>query len=296
MRSFALSTATLALVLTLTACGNKEGAALEKGQVLATVNGTDITVNELNAELIGAPLPPAGEQRKAIEQQALQGLVDRTILAAIAREKAIDKSDIYISQKRRAEENLLVQLLQRDIASKIGPTTPTEAKTFMDSNPAMFAERKIYALDQIQFQMPQDMTKLKAYEPLKTMEAVAAQLTADGLQFRRAPGTLDAATTNPNILRQVTALPEGEIFITPGNGAFIASRITGSKTVPFTDKKAEAFAMNAVQQKKIADATEKQLAERMKTAREAVKYQEGYAPPKPAAGAAPAAAPKPAGG
>jgi peptidyl-prolyl cis-trans isomerase C len=296
MRSFALSAATIALALTLSACGEKEGAALEKGQVLATVNGTDITANELNAELIGAQLPAAGEQRKAIEQQALQGLVDRTILSGIAREKALDKSPIFVSQKRRAEENLLVQLLQRDIASKISPTTPAEAKSFIESNPQLFADRKIYQLDQIQFQMPQDLSKLKAYEPLKTMEEIALQLTRDGLQYRRAPGALDPVATAPNILSQITSKPQGEIFIIPANGALVATRIVGSKPEPFSGQKAEQFAMNAVQQKKIAAATEKELAERIKKSREAVKYQEGYAPPKPPAGATAPAAPPPAGG
>jgi peptidyl-prolyl cis-trans isomerase C len=297
MRSFALSTATIALALVLTACGSKEGETLEKGQVLATVNGTDITANELNAELIGAQLPAAGEQRKAIEQQALQGLIDRTILADIAREKSIDKSPIYIGQKRRAEENLLVQLLQRDIASKISPTTAAEAKSFIESNPQLFADRKIYQLDQIQFQMPQDLTKLKAYEPLKTMEEIALQLTRDGLQFRRAPGALDPVSTAPNILSQITSKPQGEIFIIPANGSLVATRIVGSKSEPFSGQKAEQFAMNAVQQKKIGEASEKELADRIKKSREAVKYQEGYAPPKQPAGAANApSTPAPAGG
>jgi peptidyl-prolyl cis-trans isomerase C len=296
MRRFALSATTLALALTLSACGEKEGASLEKGQVLATVNGTDITANELNAELIGAQLPAAGEQRKAIEQQALQGLVDRTILSGIAREKALDKSPIFVSQKRRAEENLLVQLLQRDIASKISPTTPLEAKSFMESNPQLFTDRKIYQLDQIQFQMPKDLSKLKAYEPLKTMEEIALQLTRDGLQYRRAPGALDPVATAPNILSQITSKPQGEIFIIPANGALVATRIVGSKSEPFSGQKAEEFAMSAVQQKKIAAATEKELAERIKKSREAVKYQEGYAPPKQPAGAIAPAAPAPAGG
>jgi peptidyl-prolyl cis-trans isomerase C len=298
MRSFALSAATIALALTLSACGEKEGAALEKGQVLATVNGTDVTTNELNAELVGAQLPAAGEQRKAVEQQALQGLVDRTILADIARERGIDKSPVYIAQKRRAEENLLVQILQREIASKISATTPAEAKSFMESNPVLFAERKIYQLDQIQFQVPKDLNKLKAYEPFNTMEEIALQLTRDGLAYRRAPGSLDPAGTNPAILKQLLSRPEGEIFIIPANGALVATRIIGSKPEPLTGPKAEQYAMSAVQQKKIAEATEKDLAERIKKARESVKYQEGYAPPKPPAGAPAAApaAPAPTGG
>jgi peptidyl-prolyl cis-trans isomerase C len=290
MRRFILPSVALVAALALSACGGKAGeASLEKGQVVATVNGTDITVNELNAELLGVSLPPAGEKRKAIEQQALQGLVNRTILGELARESGVDKSPAYILQKRRAEETLLVQMFQRDIASKIPTPTADEGKSFMASNPGMFAERKIFALDQIQFQAPDDINKLKAYEPLKTMEQVAAQLTTDGLQFRRAAGQLDTATANPELVRQIVSLPAGEIFIIPGNGAFIASRVTGVKTEPLSGEKAVQYAVGLVQQKKIADETERQLAEKIKKAREAVKYQDGYAPPK-----APAASPKPA--
>lgn len=301
MRPFTLYAVPVALALSLSACGSKDGGALEKGQVLATVSGTDITANELNAELIGVQMPSSAEQRKPVEQQALQSLVERTILAGIARERNLDKSPVFLAQKRRAEENLLVQVLQRDIASKISPTTPDEAKRFMDANPQLFAQRKIYQLDQIQFQIPQDLGKLKAYEPLKTMEEIALQLSRDGLAYRRAPGSLDPAGTNPNILKLLMSKPAGEIFIVPANGALVATRVVGTKDEPLTGDKALQFAQGLVQQTKITDATKKELGDRIEKAREAVKYQEGYAPPKlpnsaPAAPMAPAAAPAPAGG
>lgn len=297
MRFFARSTATVALALALAACGSKEEAKLDKGQVLATVNGIDITSNEVNAELLGAQLPAAGEQRKAVEQQTLQSLVTRTILAGIARERNLDKSPIYIAQQRRAEENLLAQLLQREIASKVSPVTPAEAQRFMDSNPVLFADRKIYELDQIQFEPPKDMSKLNAYEPLDTMEEIALQLDRDGLKYRRAPGTLDPTTTNPGILKILLSKAEGEIFVIPANGALVATRIVGTKPEPLTGEKAIPIAMQLVQQRKIAEATEKQLADRVKKARESVTYQEGYAPPKAAASAPVApAVPAPSGG
>lgn len=297
MRSFARSAATVALALALAACGGKEEAKLEKGQVLATVNGIDITTNELNAELLGAQLPAAGEQRKAAEMQTLQALVTRTILASIARERNLDKSPVFIAQQRRAEENLLAQLLQRDIASKVSPTTPSEAKSFVDSNPALFAERKIYQLDQIQFEVPKDMKILNAYEPLKTMEEIALQLERDGLKYRRAPGSLDPTSTNPAILKTLLSKGEGEIFVIPANGALVATRIVSTKPEPLTGDKAIQIAMQLVQQRKISEATEQQLADRVKKARESVTYQEGYAPPKaPASAPAAPAAPAPSGG
>jgi EpsD family peptidyl-prolyl cis-trans isomerase len=292
MRRLMISTSIVACALALGACGKKDSTAesLEKGQVVATVDGKDVTIHQLNAELAGMALP-AGEKRKQIEVGALQALVSRTILADVARERGIDKSPTYILQQQRANESLLVQMLQRDIASKIPQPTRDEATKFMNDNPNLFAQRKIYSLDQIEFQMPDDVNKLKGYEPLKTMEEVEARTIEDGLEHRRHTAELDSVGANPELITQIAKLPPGEIFIVPGNGAIVASKITNTRTEPFTGDRANQYAMMMIQQKRLGEVTEKQLSERIKKARDAVKYQKGYAPPKPptAPGAAPAA-------
>jgi peptidyl-prolyl cis-trans isomerase C len=268
----------------LSGCGKKGdgGETLDKGQVVATVDGNDVTIHELNAELMGVPLP-SGEKRKLVEQNALQALLGRTILANVARERKIDKSPTYILQRRRADEALLVQLLQRDIASKIAPPTREEAAKFMEANPDLFAQRKIYALDQIQFATPEDLNKLRAFEPLNTMEAVEQHLIEDRIEYRRAPGTLDSIGANPELVRKIAQLPAGEIFIVPNGGTIIASKISSTQTVPFSGEKATDYAMNLIQQKKIAEATEKELGAKIKKSQAEVKYQPGYAPAKPPA-------------
>ena len=161
----------LGAALFIAGCGKENGAAemLEKGQVVATVDGKDVTIHELNAELMGVALP-SGDQRKAVEQAALQQIINRRILADIARERGLDKTPTYILQERRADEALLVQMLQRDIASKIPQPTRDQAQQFINENPQLFAERKIYSIDQIQFEQPEDVRKLAAYEPIKTMD------------------------------------------------------------------------------------------------------------------------------
>ena len=292
MRRVMILASVAAFALTLGGCGGKKGVAeeLAKGQVVATVDGKDVTIHQLNAELAGMALP-AGEQRKQVEIGALQSLVSRTILADLARERGIDKSPQYVLQQQRADEALLVQMLQRDIASKIAPPTRVEADKFMADNPDLFAQRKIYSLDQIQFQMPQDLQKLKGYEPLKTMEEVENRVIEDGLEHRRQNSQLDSVGANPELIRQIAKLPPGEIFIIPANGSVVASKITNVQTVPYTDAKATEYAMMMLQQKKIGDATEKQLADKIKKARDAVKYQKGYAPPKPTVAPAVPAAP-----
>ena len=271
----------MAATMLLAACGGggDEAEPLAKGQTVATVNGKDVTVHELNAELMGVNVPQ-GEQRKQVEQSALQAVLGRRILADIARERGIDKSPSYLMQQRRANEALLVQMLRADIASRLPPPTRDEATTFMQQNPDLFAQRKIYALDQIQFAMTDDVAKLKRLEPLQTMEQVEQQLIQDRVEYRRGEGRLDTVGTNPDLIRQIGRLPEGEIFIFPQGGTVIASRITATQTVPFEGDPAIAYAMNLLQNQRMQQATERELKTKIEEARKTINYQEGFAPPK----------------
>ncbi|QHL90119.1 peptidyl-prolyl cis-trans isomerase, EpsD family [Sphingomonas changnyeongensis] len=269
-------------------CGKGNDAQLEKGQVVATVGGKDVTIHELNAELQGVQLP-AGADRKQTEQAVLQQVVQRKILADIARERGLDKTPMFLIQQKRAEETLLAQLLQRQLASSVKQPTAQEVQTFIAQNPDLFAERKIFNIDQIQFETPKDPRALLAYQPFKTMAEVEAQLKKDGLRYRRAPAVLDVATANPELVQRVLKLPAGEIFIIPGGGAVIANQIIGQRVEPLAGDQANQLATSLIQQRKFADLTKRDLEPKVKKARDEVKYQGGYAPPKPAG--APAAAP-----
>jgi EpsD family peptidyl-prolyl cis-trans isomerase len=275
--------------LTLTACGDKEGGGeLEKGQVVATMDGKDVTVQELNAELQGANLPANinAEQRKQVEKSALQQVVNRKILADIARERGLDKTPMFLIQERRAEEQILVQMLQRSMSSSVKKPGQTEVATFIAQNPNLFAERKIFTVDQIQFQTPQDPRVLQKYQPLKTMEEVAAQLKADGLQFRRAPATLDVATANPELVQQVLKLPKDDIFIIPAGQVMVANKITDTRVVPLTGPQAQQLATGLLQQRAFNDMIKRDLEPKVKKAESEVKYQAGFGPPPKAGNAA----------
>lgn len=292
MRNILVAGLLAGTVLTLSGCGKKDAASeLDKGQVVATVDGKDVTIHELNAELEGVNVP-SGDRRKLVEQQALQQIVGRRILADLARERGLDKTPMFVLQQRRGEDALLVNLLQRQLASTIKAPTRDDIQRFMSQNPGQFADRKIFTVDQIQFQPPQDLTKLKAYEPLKTLDEVEQQLIQDNLEYRRAPQQLDVVTANPQLVAQIVKLPEGEIFIIPNGRVMTANRITERKVVPFTGAEAENFAAQQIQGKKLADLAKTELDGKVKKARDAVKYQAGFAPPK--APGAPGALPAPA--
>lgn len=288
---FKVSAALMAgTALLLAGCGKKEGE-IEKGQVVATVDGKDVTVHELNAELQGANVPQnmTAEQKKQFEQAALQQVVNRRILADIARERGLDKTPMFLLQEKRAEEQILVQMLQRQMSSAVKAPTSTEVADFMAQNPDLFAERKIFTIDQIQFEAPKDPNLMRKYQPLTTMDQVESTLKSDSLQYKRAPATLDVATANPELVQQVLKMPPGEIFIIPAGRVMIANKITETKVQPLTGPQAQQLATAMLQQKKFQDLIKRDLEPKVKKAEGEVKYQAGFAPPKkpdaPAAGA-----------
>lgn len=281
MRARFLASIAIGSLLLLSACDKKSGE-LDKGQVVATVDGHDITIHELNAELAFSNMPRDADRRQ-FEAAALQRIIDRKIISDIARERKLDKTQNFVLQKMRVEDMLLVAMLQRQLVSKLGPPSRTEAEAYIEAHPGMFAQRTIYMVDQITFQ-PTDIAMLKAIAPMKTLDQLQQFLVEKGARYRRAPGTLDAARMDPTMLEQLQKLPAGEVFVIPVRGELVASTIISSRIDPLIGEPAVRFAMGLVQRQRLQDVAKTQLDPEIKKARASVVYQKGYGPAKPDAG------------
>ncbi len=284
-RAWALASVAM-LGLALAACGNKEESAkAPTGQVVARINGTDITLLEVNAELAGAQIPPNVTRREA-EQAALQNIIMRRMMMTTAKERKLDQSPQFKMQERRMGEQMLVQALARDIASKVPEATREEADKFIAENPAMFEQRTIYQVDQIQFPRTQELASLPLGQA-KTMEAVEAVLKEAGIEFRRQPATLDLRGANPQFVKEITKLlterPQ-ELFMFPapvgGGQIMLVNQVKSAEVTPFVGERARELAKQMVRQQRIQEALAAEAKKQQEAVKTAVTYQEGYAPPK----------------
>ncbi|MET3724066.1 EpsD family peptidyl-prolyl cis-trans isomerase [Sphingomonas trueperi] len=289
MKKWFLVTAAAAAALAVSGCGSKDGK-LDKGQVVASVDGDEITIFELNAEVQASQVPP-GTDRKLAEQLALQRIIERKILSKIAREQKLDKTPAFLIQERRADELILTTMLRDKIAGGIAQPTDAEIAQYQAAHPERFAQRKIYSVEQILFPPPTSADKFKQFAPLKTLDQLAAKLTADGTQFRRAPTQIDTAALPPEIIAKIAALPAAEMFILPTQQGLTANVITAATVQPLPADQARELALNALRNERFSKAADAQLNERLKKARATVKYQPGYqAPPQLQGSATPPAA------
>ena len=269
---FALLGSSVAAALLLTAC-HKE----PKGQILAIVNGDEISQQELNAELQGVRIPDSAD-RTALRKQVLQRLVDRKLIVQKAREQGLDKAPEFIAQQRRAEENLLVAMLGQKIAATVPMPDDRDVTQYIADNPTQFGSRERLLLDQIQFQAPKDPKRLLALKDAHTLDQVAANVQALGLAFSRGKGVIDTGRLDPQLMNIINQLPPGEPFVLPSNGQYVASVIVGRDATPTAPQAARLAAAEAVRRKELIAESKAQVARARSTAE--IQYQTGYEPAK----------------
>ena len=250
-----------------------------KGQILAIVNGEEISMQELNAELQGANIPDTVD-RKLLRKQVLQRLIDRKLIVQKAREQGLDKTPEYVAQQRRMEENLLVTLLGQKIASQVPMPDDRDVAQYIADNPTQFGGRQRLLLDQIQFAAPKDVKQLLTLRDAHSLEALAAGIQKLGLPMTRGKGVIDTGRLDPQLIKLINQLPPGEPFVLPSNGQYVASVIVGRDPTPTPTPVAKTAAAELVRRKELVAESKAQVARARSTAE--IQYQPGYEPDKSA--------------
>lgn len=245
------------------------------GQVAAVVNGDEITLQEINAEL-GSTNLPEGADKKAAQQAALQRIVERRLLAQAAKDDGLDETPDYLLRRRQLDDALLAQLLSQRAERTAKVPEQAEIDAYIAKNGQLFGQRTIYTIDRIQFPAPSDFKRLSVLEDAHSMTEVAQVLNRLKIEFQREPAQMDSLQLGPQRSEQVRALPQGEPFVIPENGMVTVGVITGTSVEPLTGENARPVALQIMRSQQTNDA----LQQRLKTVKTQAKieYQDGFAP------------------
>ena len=273
-------TARLALAgaafIAITACSSEP-----TGQVVAVVNGEEITQQELNAEIAELPAPPVGD-KEAIRRQILQQIIDRRLMAQVAKEDGLDRDPMYVIRERRLKEELLVQMYGVKTADTVRVPDASSVKKYLADNPGKFSQRTAYLVDQISFDFPSDAKILKALEADKSLADVEETLKSFRIDYSKGANSMDSGNIPTPVLNQILSLPAGEPFIIPMQGKVVVSVITGRQPVPTTEQQASPMAAQTMRAESIGKVLRTRLDEAKAKAN--ISYQDGLAPlPKKAA-------------
>lgn len=245
------------------------------GQVVAVVNGEEITQQELNAEISELPAPPVGD-KEAIRRQILQQIIDRRLMAQVAKEDGLDRDPMYVIRERRLKEELLVQMYGVKTADTVRVPDASSVKKYLADNPGKFSQRTAYLVDQISFDFPSDAKILKALEADKSLADVEETLKSFKIDYSKGANSMDSGNIPTPVLNQILSLPAGEPFIIPMQGKVVVSVITGRQPVPTTEQQASPMAAQSMRAESIGKVLRTRLEEAK--AKADITYQDGLAP------------------
>jgi EpsD family peptidyl-prolyl cis-trans isomerase len=257
-------------ILMLAACHNEP-----KGQVVAIVNGTEITSQQLAAELQNVPVPDTVD-RAVLRKLVLTDVIDRELQAEEARKQGLDKSPEYLARKKRAEEQLLAEIYGHTVAQTVFAPEPRGIQDYIDAHPLQFAKRQRVLMDQLSFDPPRDRRRLAILADVHTLDASAMALQSIGIVPVRGRAAIDTGLTNPALATQLDRLPPGEPILLPQNGKLIVGVVTGREPITVSDNDMKVAAARAV---RAADLLRESQA-RIAAARSAatIHYESGFEP------------------
>jgi len=278
---FRVAIGAVALVA-LAGCGGKD--AKPTGQVVATVDGTEITAAELRAEM-GNIEGATPQQAKQIQEQALLSIVNRKIAVGAARAQKLDKTPQAEIARHRAVDLALIDLLQAKLRSAVPAASADEAQSFISDHPQNFSGRKLYIVDQVIAQGTPPAV-IRQMAPLNTLEEIVALLDSNKVAHNATVGTVDSLSIAPEAAAKLASLKPGEVFVTPGPGGLVRiSRIRETVSQPLAGPEAIKVAQGMIQQQRTQTQVGQQLEAILKAGRAKVKLNGNYSlPPQPKPG------------
>lgn len=268
----ARKTSFAALVLALAGCSALRTAP--QGDVIAVVDGIEVTSAIVEAEARAAGLPLTGPDAVKNRDMMIRRAVERTLLVAEANRRELPRQPAYLAEREIAEDNLLAD---KAIAALVDPDPAIDdaaVKRFIVENPQKFADRQALHIDQIRFDTKD--FDAKSLTDARGMDAVLRRLEQRQVVFDRTDPVLDSATLpRPTALR-LMALGQGEPAFHSVDGSTYVAVVLNRIPLPYAASEQAGIARRTLAGQERERQIGQQVAKLQKTA--SITYQKGYAP------------------
>ncbi|HEY0905781.1 MAG TPA: EpsD family peptidyl-prolyl cis-trans isomerase [Methylophilus sp.] len=202
------------LMLVLAGCGKHEDAGKAGSQVVAKVNGTEITVHQLNFALSKMGKLDEAHYKQA-SQTLLKQLVDMELFKQKAIEAKLDRNANVMQAMEATKNQILAQAYIQKIASKQAAPADFEINNFYHSNPELFSDRQIYVIQEFLVQNGNEKSDeiQSGISAAKNAEEIAMWLKGHDFQFA-ANTTRKAAEQLPlPLAKQLAGMKLGDTLV-----------------------------------------------------------------------------------
>jgi EpsD family peptidyl-prolyl cis-trans isomerase len=280
--------AILTAALAVSGCDEKKKVG-DASQVAAKVNTQDITVQQID-QLLQQQRGLRPEQAEAASKQILERLIDQELAAQKAIELKLDRDPRVLQQIEATKREIVSRAYLDKAGEAAGTPTPEEIGKYYDEQPALFKDRRVYNLQEINVQAKAEQI------PLLKERLEASRNVAEFVEFLKAAGFAYSANQVVRAAEQLPlrslatfgAMKDGQAMLNASPTGAQVILLAGSSLQPVTLEQAKP----AIEQFLLNERRREILAKDLKALRDAgkVEYIGKFAASAPAGVGLPAAA------
>ena len=226
--------AAMAVVL-LAACTDKAGTGAAS-QVAAKVNDAEITLHEVNYVLSKAgTIPP--EAIDMARKQVLDRLIEQELFAAKAVEEKLDRAPQTLLAIEQSRREILAAAYMEQVLASGKKLNKSDVSTYYYQNPELFAERKIYSLEEINF--PVGAVTIDELKTLvaqgNSLDQLQAHLEQKKIVVKRNTGVSPAEKLPLAHIKELHKAKDGQIFVLDSANELSVVKVLSTRPLPVSE-------------------------------------------------------------
>jgi EpsD family peptidyl-prolyl cis-trans isomerase len=244
---------------TMGGCGNKEGDKAAT-QVVAKVNGAEISLHQVNHFLSKAGNVPADQLEKA-RKGVVDRLVDQELLAAKAVEEKLDRTPETLMAMDLARREILARARIEQVLAAAPKLSPADVTRYYATHPELFSDRQIYNLQEITF--PPQKEGIAEVQALvdkgASMNEIQEFLRSRNVQFGTNAGVRAAEQLPMDLVKALHGTKEGGTLLSNSPQGTTVVKVLGLRKVPVDETAARPAIQKFLFNQRLAEVTANEL-------------------------------------
>lgn len=249
----------LTTVLVAGGCG-KDQPASAASQVVAKVNSEEITVHQLNALLARSGGVPESELLRR-KREGLERLVDQRLAVQQALERKLDRSASVQRALETAKSEILANAFYEQIAAAQPKPSDEETRKYYAEHPELFAQRRVFALEQIVFRADDNVAVDLRERVAKggSLKEIAQWAQQRGIQYSGGRAVRAAEEIPLELLPRLHKAKEGELLLIENGERREVIRVAGVTPQPVDEATASTRIRQFLANRRVAEAVASEI-------------------------------------
>ena len=232
------------LILLLAGCGSKHQSN-SSSQVMAKVNGEEITVHQFNLLLSHSGKNPE-KVDDSVKKQIINDLIEETLLTQQAITAKLDRDPQAMIEIEEAKRRILAQVWLEKSVRAVSKPSQQEIDQYYEQNPELFSKHNVYNLKEIIINNSKEIEHRveKQLEGNKQLDEFLTKLDADKIVYQASLETAGTEALPIALLPAINDLKDGQFTSYISGENIILLSVLSKSIVPIEKKIAEPVIVN----------------------------------------------------